>query len=244
MRAPPPSDVYKLLFTPPRVVTWLLVSIVAVFGAMLVMPAGQLESFVNAYAFVPTNLTNARWSADMPAGEWARLAIPLVSYSFLHGSLLHLLLNGVGFLLVATLAARRMGAIPFLLFCVITGVFAALVHWAFHYNSSVPMVGASGMLSGLVGATARFVKLDIRGVWGREGGLMPLNDRRLILFTLIWLVLNYVFGASGFGTAGEGQTVAWEAHMGGYFAGVLLFPLFDWRAPSRTPDMLVYEEIP
>lgn len=244
MRAPPPLDVYKLLFTPPRVVAWLLVSFTAVFGAMMVMPPQQLEAFVAAYAFVPAELSGVRWTGDMPPGEIARLLVPLVSYSFLHGSLLHLVLNGVGFLLVATLAARRMGTLSFLAFCVVTGVFAALTHWAFHHDSSVPMVGASGMLSGLVGATARFVRLDLRGVWGRAGGLMPLTDRRLVAFTLVWLVLNYIFGASGFGTTGEGQTVAWEAHMGGYFAGVLLFPLFDWRAPSRTPDMLVYEEVP
>lgn len=244
MRAPPPSDVYRLLFTPPRVVVWLLVSFVAVLAAMIVMPGPQLEAFVDTYAFVPAKFTNAPWSLDMLPRQAALLIAPLITYSFLHGGLLHLVMNGIGFLLVATIAARRMGSLSFLAFCVVTGVFAALTHWAFHHDSTVPMVGASGMLSGLVGATARFVRLDLRGVWGRAGGLMPLNDRRLIVFTLIWLALNYVFGASGFGTVGEGQSIAWEAHMGGYFAGVLLFPLFDWREPSRSPDMFVYEEIP
>lgn len=243
MRAPP-SDVYRLLFTPPRVVIWLLVSFVAVLAAMMAMSGAQLDAFVRAYAFIPAEFTNAPWSTAMTAGEVAQRIMPLITYSFLHGGLLHLVLNGVGFMLVATLAARRMGVVAFLAFCLVTGIFAALAHWAFHYDSTVPMVGASGMLSGLVGATARFVRLDLRGVWGRAGGLMPLTDRRLITFTMIWLVLNYVLGASGFGTVGEGQSVAWEAHMGGYFAGVLLFPLFDWREPSRTPDMLVYEEIP
>lgn len=243
MRAPP-SDVYRLLFTPPHVVVWLLVSFVAVFGAMLIMPPAQLDAFIRMFAFIPSDFSAAPWGQHMSAGEIAQRLAPLVGYSFMHGSLLHLMLNGVGFLLVATLAARRMGTSSFLAFCLVTGVFAALTHWAFHANSTVPMVGASGMLSGLVGATARFVRLDLRGVWGRAGGLMPLTDRRLIVFTAIWLILNYVFGASGFGTVGEGQSVAWEAHMGGYFAGVLLFPLFDWREPSRTPDMLVYEEIP
>lgn len=244
MRAPPPSDVYRLLFTPPRVVVGLLVSFVLVLAAMLIMPPLQLETFVKAFAVVPAELTNAPWGAQMSAGDAARLLVPLVTYSFLHGGLLHLVMNGIGFLLVATIAARRMGSLSFLAFCVVTGVFAALTHWAFHAESNVPMVGASGMLSGLVGATARFVRLDLRGVWGRAGGLMPLNDRRLVMFTLLWLALNYVFGVSGFGTVGEGQSIAWEAHMGGYFAGVILFPLFDWREPSRTPDMLVYEEIP
>jgi membrane associated rhomboid family serine protease len=245
LRAPPPSEAYRLLFTPPTVVTWLIVAFVFVLGAMLIMPPSQLEGFIRSYAFIPAEFSAAPWiSGQMTPGEIAQKLAPLVTYSFLHGSLLHLALNSVGFLLVATLAARRMGATAFLAFCMVTGVFAALTHWAFHHDSIVPMVGASGMLSGLVGATARFVKLDLRGVWGRAAGLMPLTDRRLITFTLIWLALNYVFGVSGFGTVGEGQTIAWEAHMGGYFAGVLLFPLFDWREPSRTPEMLVYEEIP
>lgn len=244
MRQPPPSDVYRLLFTPPHVVVWLLVSFVVVLAAMLVIRGPQLDAFIAAYAFIPSQLTSAPWSFEMQPGEVARLLAPFVTYNFLHGGLLHLVMNGIGFLVVATIAARRMGALSFLVFCVVTGVFAALAHWAFHYQSEVPMVGASGMLSGLVGATARFVKLDVRGVWGRAGGLMPLTDRRFVVFTAIWLVLNYFFGASGFGTVGEGQSIAWEAHMGGYFAGALLFPLFDWREPSRSPDMFVYEELP
>jgi membrane associated rhomboid family serine protease len=244
MRPPPPSDVYKLLFTPPRVVVWLLVCFAGIMGALLVMPKAQVLQIFGTYAFVPATFTNAPWGAAMTPEQVTRLLAPLVTYSFLHASVLHLLMNGIGFLLVATLAARRMGAWSFLAFCLVTGVFAALTHWAFHYDSTTPMVGASGALSGLVGATARFVRLDLRGVWGRAGGLMPLTDRRLIVFTLVWLALNYAFGVSGFGTSGPQQTIAWEAHMGGYFAGVLLFPLFDWREPSRSPDMFVYEEIP
>jgi membrane associated rhomboid family serine protease len=72
---------------------------------------------------------------------------------------------------------------------------------------------------------------------------MPLTDRRFVVFTVIWLALNYALGSGGLG-AGPGQSIAWEAHMGGYFAGALLFPLFDWREPYRTLDMVVYEEIP
>lgn len=240
----PPSDTYRLLLRPPRVVVWLLVSFLAVLGYMMVLPQDRLQNFVDAYAFVPANLTASRVENAHTPGEWAALFGPLISYSFLHGGLIHLLLNGVGFLVVATVAARRMGDASFLAFCIVTGIFAGLTHWAFHIGSTTPMVGASGMLSGLIGATARFVTLDLRGVWGRAGGLLPLSDRRLLGFTAMWMLLNYMFGIVGFGASGPEQSVAWEAHMGGYFAGMLLYPLFDWRRPYRTADMLVYEEIP
>jgi membrane associated rhomboid family serine protease len=243
VRAPPPSDAYRLLFTPPPVVSWLLASFVAVLGLMLILPPPVLDRFLGSFAFIPLALTNAPWAVGLSAGDYFQTLFPLVSYSFLHGGLLHLLMNGLGFLIVGTIAARRMGDTSFLLFCVITGIFAGLTHWAFYVNSGTPLVGASGMLSGLVGATSRFVMLDLRGVWGRAGGLMPLTDRRFVIFTLIWLALNYALGSGGVG-AGPGQSIAWEAHMGGYFAGALLFPLFDWREPYRTLDMVVYEEIP
>jgi membrane associated rhomboid family serine protease len=165
VRAPPPSDAYRLLFTPPPVVSWLLASFVAVLGLMLILqPLNMLDRFLGRFAFIPLTLTNAPWATGLSAGQYFEVLIPLVSFSFLNGGLLHLLMNGLGFLIVGTIAARRMGDTSFLLFCIITGVLAGLTHWAFYMNSGTPLVGASGMLSGLVGATSRFVMLDLRRV--------------------------------------------------------------------------------
>ena len=100
----------------------------------------------------------------------------------------------------------------------------------------VPMVGASGAISGLMGATMRFLftAVDGRGLAAlredpRSAPLMPLatalTDQRVVLVTIVFLFANIlaVFGLGSVGTSG----IAWEAHIGGYFAGLLTFGFFD-----------------
>jgi membrane associated rhomboid family serine protease len=60
-----------------------------------------------------------------------------------------------------------------------------------------------------------------------------LRDKRVLGFLAIWLGVNFVFGAGSLGLGTEGVTVAWQAHMGGFLAGLLLFSLFDPARPSE-----------
>jgi membrane associated rhomboid family serine protease len=104
-----------------------------------------------------------------------------------------------------------------------------VTHLIFHWGSDVPVVGASGAVSGLMGAAFRFIFIDPRltPVWPPER--LSLFSRPVLLASAVWVVLNVVLGITGFAPEGFGRMIAWEAHLGGYFAGLLMFSLFDRR---------------
>jgi membrane associated rhomboid family serine protease len=108
------------------------------------------------------------------------------------------------------------------------------------------MVGASAAISGMMGAAMRFAfqpggSLDF---WRPRGGdpdriptaplLSALRNPQVITFLVVWFTLNLLFGLGSLSIAGYDQNVAWEAHAGGFVAGLLLFSMFDPVAPQRS----------
>ena len=172
----------------------------------------------------------------------------LLTYAFLHGSWTHVLLNSVWLVAFGPPIARRFGSGRFLLFMAVTAIFSALAHWASASMDFSPLIGASGADSGLMGAATRFMfqpgaplgpfaplgqpaiesipAASLRGV---------IADRRAMIFLAIWLVTNFIFGAGAQTFGFSDMPVAWVAHLGGFFSGLLLFPLFD--RPFRAPPM-------
>ena len=99
------------------------------------------------------------------------------------------------------------------------------------------MIGASAALSGHMAAAIRFMfqpgaPLGLFRVGGKAAFRVPahglseaLGDRRVVLFLVVWFAVNIATGL--FSTVGDGDTIAWQAHIGGFLAGLFLFPLFD-----------------
>lgn len=167
----------------------------------------------------------------------------LVTYALLHGSWTHVGLNCVWIFAFGPPVARRFGALRFLLFFAVTAVAGALAHWAVSPMDFAPLIGASAADSGLMAAAARFMfqRGAALGAERRLGSRTPITpdeapaatlrqvftDRRALIFIGIWLATNVVFGA-GAQTLGFSEgPVAWVAHIGGFVAGLVLFPLFD-----------------
>ncbi len=162
-----------------------------------------------------------------------------VSYALLHGSWSHVLLNVFWLAAFGTPVARRLREARFLLLCVATALGGTLAHWLTHMHDFTPMVGASGVVSGMMGAAAWFV--FARSTYG--GGLIDahahlrpretlsemVRNQRTMVFFGIWFALNFLFGV-GAGPLGitEGS-VAWQAHIGGFLVGLVLFPRIDPR---------------
>jgi membrane associated rhomboid family serine protease len=127
----------------------------------------------------------------------------------------------------------------FLAFFAVTAAAGAAAHLATHVGEFVPVVGASAAISGTMAAAMRFAFQ--RGgplvSWhDREGqpDLVPaaslidaLRDRRVLAFLVVWFGLNVLFGLGSLSMSGSDQTVAWQAHVGGFLAGLLLFAMFD-----------------
>lgn len=194
-------------------------------------------------ALFPARLSPAAGQVlDWPGGIAGDLWT-LVTYTFMHGSWTHLIVNSIWLLAFGSALARRLGAVRFYLFYFTCGIAGALLHVALNAGSMVPTVGASAALSGLMGGAARFVFLadgPLGGLVmvGRDGlPIMPrgrlsilgaLSDKRAMIFIVVWLALNFLFGPTGLSAAfGSDAPIAWEAHMGGFLAGLLLFGLFD-----------------
>ena len=158
---------------------------------------------------------------------WFPAWIKLFTHAFLHIDLTHLLLNSLWFLVFATLVARRTGTWRFLVLFVITAVAGGAFHVLVHPGSMVPVIGASGVVSGMMGAAFRFI---LRGFdTPPDAPLLPLFHPRVVLAVLAWCTFNAVFGLLGFSPDGSQSLIAWEAHLGGFLAGLLLYPIFDRR---------------
>jgi membrane associated rhomboid family serine protease len=165
--------------------------------------------------------------ADLARGRW----LGLLTVMFVHGGWAHALINAVSALAFGPPVARLMGpglkgAGLFFLFYIACGVLSALGYVALHPNSTEPVVGASGAIAGLMGGAARLLGPDARPV-------APIISRPVISLGSSWLVVNLLmllFGAPMM----EGARIAWEAHIAGFVAGVLLIGPFAWLAGWRT----------
>lgn len=173
-----------------------------------------------------------------------------VTYALLHADTAHIVLNGVWLLAFGTPLARRFGAVRFFAFLIVTAFAGALVHWAAHPLDLAPVIGASASVSGCMGATLRFMfqprvpvaaLVEAAGEGRRRAVVQPaqplrdvLRDRRAVTFLVAWFATNLLFGLGSISLGLGSGPIAWEAHIGGFLVGLLLFGLFD---PSRGTAM-------
>jgi membrane associated rhomboid family serine protease len=182
----------------------------------------DLDAAVRAFALVPAELVEGRWE-------------PLVTALFIHGGWAHAGMNAVGALAFGAPAARYLGlglrgALGFFLFYLACGALSSLGYAALHLHDFSPLVGASGAVSGLLGASSRLIE--------RRDALSPLASRPVVASTFAWVVINAIMGAVHY-APGIGEVhIAWEAHIAGYFAGLLLIRPFGavFRRPPPAED--------
>jgi membrane associated rhomboid family serine protease len=209
----------------PGIVVGLIVVFFIVHVASQFLSETQYEYLIGNFALIPALV--AAGGGDTLAGT-LHVGSQFITYAFLHGDFTHLLFNSVWFLIFATAVARRIGPARFLLFSFLTAIGAGLTHVSLHWGEPMPVVGASGAISGLMGAAFRFIFVNPNElVW--PPARLPLFSRPVLSISLLWVVLNVVVGVTGYSPQGFGQAIAWEAHLGGYFTGLLIFPLFDRR---------------
>jgi membrane associated rhomboid family serine protease len=221
------------IFNAPTVVVALAGAFVAVHLGRVLLTEAADEQLLQLLAFIPARL-GAR-AAELPGGRVAEVT-QFGTHLLLHGNLAHLLINTAWFLAFATPVARRIGALRFLALFLLCGIGGALLFVPFN---AAPMVGASGAISGLMGAALRFLFLPMKdGDTDALAGetrpplvslLQALTDRRIVAAVAGWTLLN-VLAARGAEALFDGIGIAWEAHLGGFFTGFLTFGLFDRRA--------------
>jgi membrane associated rhomboid family serine protease len=133
-----------------------------------------------------------------------------------------------------------------------TAVAGAAAHLLTHQHEVAPMIGASAAVSGAMAASMRFAFgrgsfLSFRRGDAEAAALVPalslvetFRHPRVLAFLAVWFGINIVFGIGSISVASQAESVAWQAHIGGFLAGLLLFSLFDpvppeGRAGSAEP---------
>jgi membrane associated rhomboid family serine protease len=216
----------------PSLATWSIIAInVLVFALVAPLPEASLARLYESAAFVPQHLSNAR-----TLESFGGAAVGLFSGMFLHAGIPHLVANMWTLWIFGDNVEDRMGPARFVGFYVLCGITAGLAHWLANPDSAVPTVGASGAISGVMGA------------------YMILYPRARILLFFPLLFLPYFFTipawvylvvwflgqqASGISTQGQVEAggVAFWAHIGGFVAGVALHRLFVRpRGTYRPPQ--------
>jgi membrane associated rhomboid family serine protease len=166
--------------------------------------------------------------ADGEASHWT-----LVTYALLHASWEHVIVNSLWTLTFGAPVMQRLGILRFFAFFAVTAGLAAAFHAVFNPTDVSVLVGASGAVSGLTAAALRFA-VGPHGfgagqeTWHRPAAPLSvaLRDRRVLIFIAVWFGINLLAGL-GVPLGGGDARIAWEAHVGGFLAGLLLFSLFD-----------------
>jgi membrane associated rhomboid family serine protease len=197
---------------------------VAVFLFEYSLSTRELRILVIQFGFVPANVS--RWIAGLIPMDVA--LVPVLTSMFLHASWLHLIFNMWALAIFGDNLEDRLGHFGYLLFYLLSGLGADVVHFVFNSTAQIPSVGASGAIAGVMGAY--FVLFPSARVltWVFTFALIRLPA---------WLVLGYWFLAqllSGAATAitesrETGGGVAVWAHVGGFITGLILIKLFPLR---------------
>lgn len=241
-----PTSARQPVFNVPTVVTVLLALLLLVHLARLTLSDADDDWVILLLAFIPDRY--ASHALAWPGGMASAVLSP-VTHMLVHGDWPHLVLNSASLLIFGGMLSRRLGTVRFLAFTVFAGLAGAALFFAFNVGLKSPMIGASGAIAGMMAGALRLMFSAIDGApRGRAGetirsapGLIHLKslaatlaDRRVQSTTALWLAIN-ALGAFGLATPGHVGTVAWEAHIGGYFAGLLGLGLFD-PPPAHAND--------
>jgi membrane associated rhomboid family serine protease len=202
------------------VVTYILI-IINVLFFLIELSAG--DQFIQKWAFIP-----ARFSAD-PVGNW----VTIFTAMFMHGGWLHLFSNMLFLWIFGDNVEDRFGHVQFLIFYLLVGVAATFAQFALSPESTIPNVGASGAIAGVLGSyILLFPQMRVNVLLGRQIVAMPA-----MVVLGLWIVLQLFSGVGSIAHTDETANVsgvAYMAHIGGFFAGLILTFLFRGTRSSQT----------
>ncbi len=185
---------------------------------------GTLEPFLMEYALVP-----ARFTAD-PLGELPTLFTAM----FLHGSWGHLLGNMLYLWIFGDNVEDRLGRARFVVFYFVTGLAASLAQVAIEPGGTIPNVGASGAIAGVMGGyLVMFPRARVVALVGYFVTRVPA-----VLVLVLWFVFQLFGGVGSLGMHTQGGGVAFFAHIGGFVAGLMLVGPFGGRRRRRGSERL------
>ena len=247
MSSPTETTPHEPIFTLPGALTALLALMFAIHFIRMALPESIDEQILLTFAFIPARyevmLTEPSFYESLGPRIWTFL-----TYALLHADLSHIGFNSLWLLPFGSALARRFGAMRFYAFLAVTAIAGAAAHLLTHERELAPMIGASAAVSGAMAASMRFAFgsggfLSFRRGNAEAAALVPalpllqaFRHPRVLAFLAVWFGINIVFGIGSISIGTQSTTVAWQAHIGGFVAGLLLFSLFDPIRPTDGRD--------
>jgi membrane associated rhomboid family serine protease len=247
---PPPETPREPMLTLPGALIAYIALLAVIHLVRMMLPRDADNWVIGAFGFIPMRYDPTLLVDSFPGGSGAKLWT-FVTYSLLHANLSHIGFNVLWLLPFGSALARRFGAVRFFLFMAVTAAAGALAHLISNEHSPVAMIGASASVSGTMAAAMRFAFVQGSFLSFSRGDadaaarvpalslMQALRNGRVLAFLAIWFGVNIVFGVYSLSIGMEsGTVVAWQAHIGGFLAGLMLFSLFDPvpRAPHHAAD--------
>ncbi len=186
----------------------------------------QFEAFILQHGLIPLHLVQFY---RFPGGFWENAVAPLFSSIFMHAGWLHVIGNMWFLWIFGDNVEDRLGHVRYLVFYLLCGIGASLIHIFSSPLSRIPMIGASGAISGVLGAYlisyphARIMTLLIIFVFIR------IVELPAFLFLILWFGFQFLSGAAEIATHQEIGGVAYWAHIGGFVVGIALL----WIMPKK-----------
>ncbi|MBI1850925.1 MAG: rhomboid family intramembrane serine protease [Planctomycetes bacterium] len=231
----------------PVVTVSLIAANVAVFLWQLGMSPLAETAFVHRFGVVPAAVMQLlgrgadtlpvqfefgprAFSIDLPV-DFYHVARSFFACLFIHGGIAHLIGNMWVFWIFGDNVEDRMGHVRFLAFYLLSGLGASVVHVATNANSTIPTIGASGAIAGVLGAYL------VSYPRARIMTLVPIFffasfvEIPSFVFLGLWFLIQLLSSAGSDVGAGG---VAWWAHVGGFLLGIVLLPVFRRRVPSES----------
>jgi membrane associated rhomboid family serine protease len=214
--------------TPPIVTVALIAANVFVFLLQASLTPAALEQVIHLFGIVPARYSHPEWAEwiGFPADDYW----PFLTSQFLHGGWLHLLANVWTLWIFGDNVEDRLGHGRFLAFYLACGVAAGVAHGVVNPTSTVPAIGASGAISGVMGAY--FVSFPR----SRIILLVPILFYPLffevpaVFYLALWFLMQLSSGTVALAQSASASGVAFWAHVGGFAAGILfLFPFLLGR---------------
>lgn len=207
------------------IVSWTLIGLcVAIFVTMELIPEPWKYKLTYWFGLVPIRYSSPAWAASF--GLPHDYFLSFVTSLFLHGGWLHLLVNMLFMWIFADNVEDRMGKSRFLFFYLICGLSAQALQWYFDPYLTIPVVGASGAIAGVLGAYFFLYPYE------RVIVVIPIIFFPLVFhvpaiaFLGFWIIIQLQKATTSVMFEGVMADVAWWAHLGGFIAGSLLYRFF------------------
>ena len=239
-QVPEPSNVINFRKSPAKpppavnlpTVVWAVIALIIGIHAFLELAGPKWQTFAEyEFAFIPARFGPAAFPQHEGSAWWSML-----TYGLLHANWMHVLLNSLWLAVFSKPVQAHFGTPRYLLILgvgIISGAVASLlVHW----GEAIDLVGISAGVSALLAAA-------IPLMYGKGRPLRPIElitNRSALIFTLVWLAMTVFTGASAYlsNTFVAENQIAWDAHLGGFIAGLIMFYILEAVAqPASRPTL-------